>query len=129
MAFAQQQTDQLAHNRGVYFYFRLEREMSRRPFTILVSIPRKPGRAAEFLALRNNVFDAMKVEDTFVNATALPSADDPDTIMPFETWLDRENFMSEQLKRAYRAQYEERLPGLLCTPRELSFYEPIRSMP
>jgi quinol monooxygenase YgiN len=55
--------------------------MSRKPFTILVSIPLKPGRAPEFLALLNEVFDAMKVEDTFVNATALRSADDPDTIM------------------------------------------------
>ena len=51
--------------------------MSRKPFTILVSVPLKPGRAAEFLALLNDVFDAMKVEDTVVNATALRSADDP----------------------------------------------------
>jgi hypothetical protein len=49
--------------------------MSRKPFTILVSIPLKPGRAAEFLALLNDVFDAMKVDDTFLNATALRSAD------------------------------------------------------
>jgi quinol monooxygenase YgiN len=71
----------------------------------------------------------MKVEDTFVNATALRSADDPDTIMLVETWLDRENFMSEQLKRPYRELYEARLPELLRTPRELFFYESIRSMP
>jgi quinol monooxygenase YgiN len=103
--------------------------MSRKPFTILVSIPLKPGRAAEFLALLNDVFDAMRVEDTFVNATALRKADDPDTIMLFETWLDREDFMSEQMKRPYRAQYEACLPELLRAPRELSFYEPIRSMP
>jgi quinol monooxygenase YgiN len=94
----------------------------------LVSIPLKPGRAAEFLALLNDVFDAMQVENTFVNATALRSTDDPDTIMLFETWLDRENFMSEQMKRPYRAQYEARLAELLRTPREWWFYEPIRSM-
>ena len=103
--------------------------MIRKPFTILVSIPLKPGRADEFLALLNDVFDAMKTEDTFVNATALRSADDPDTIMLFETWLDRENFMTEQLKRPYREMYETRLPELLRAPRELSFFEPIRSIP
>jgi quinol monooxygenase YgiN len=103
--------------------------MIRKPFTILVSIPLKPGRAAEFLALLNDVFDAMKTEDTFVNATALRSADDPDTIMLYETWLDRENFMTEQLKRPYREKYEARLPELLRTPRKLSFYEAIRSVP
>ena len=103
--------------------------MTGQPFTILVSIPLKPGRAAEFLALLFDVFNAMKIEDTFVNATALRTADDPDTIMLVETWLDREDFMSEQLKRPYRALYEARLPELLRTPRQLSFYEPIRSMP
>ena len=103
--------------------------MIRKPFTILVSIQLKPGRADEFLALLNDVFDAMKVEDTFVNATALRSADDPDTIMLVETWLDRDNFMSVQLKRPYREQYEARLPELLRTPRMLSFYEPIRNVP
>jgi quinol monooxygenase YgiN len=70
--------------------------MSRKSFTILVSIPLKPCRAAEFVALLNDVFDAMKVEDTFVNAIALRKAEDPDTIMLVETWLDRENFMSVQ---------------------------------
>jgi quinol monooxygenase YgiN len=103
--------------------------MSRKSFTILVSIPLKPCRAAEFVALLNDVFDAMKVEDTFVNAIALRKAEDLETIMLVETWLDRENFMSEQMKRPYRAQYEARLPELLRTPREVSFYEPIRSMP
>ena len=103
--------------------------MNRKPFTLFVSIPLKPGAANEFLALLNDVFDAMKVEETFVNATALRSADDPDTIVLVETWLDRDNFMSEQLKRPYRTQYEARLPELLRTPRMLSFYEAIRSVP
>ena len=70
--------------------------MNHKPFTILVSIPLKPKRADEFLALLNDVFEAMKVEETFVNATALGSADDPDTIVLVETWLDRDNFMSVQ---------------------------------
>jgi hypothetical protein len=34
-----------------------------------------------------------------------------------------------QLKRPYRQLYEARLPEILRTPRILSFYEPIRSMP
>ena len=105
-----------------------EMKMSRKPFTILVRIALKPGRAGEFLALLTDVFDAMKVEDTFVSATALRSADDPDSIMLVETWLDREDFMSEQLRRPYRERYEARLPEIVRAPRELSFYEPIRSM-
>jgi quinol monooxygenase YgiN len=45
-----------------------------------------------------------------------------------ETWLNREDFTSEQLKRPYRERYEARLPEILRAPRELSFYEPIRSI-
>jgi len=49
------------------------------------------------MALLNDVFEAMKVEETFVSATALRGARDPDTILLCENWIDRENFMSVQL--------------------------------
>jgi quinol monooxygenase YgiN len=51
--------------------------MSGKPFTLLVDIPLKPGRADEFMALFNEVFEAMKVEETFISATALRGAEDP----------------------------------------------------
>ena len=47
--------------------------MTGQPFTLLVDIPLKTGRADEFTALLNDVFEAMKVEETFVSATALRS--------------------------------------------------------
>ena len=50
--------------------------MSGKPFTLLVDIPLKPGRADEFMALFNEVFEAMKVEETFISATALRGAED-----------------------------------------------------
>jgi quinol monooxygenase YgiN len=103
--------------------------MSGKPFTLLVDIPLKPGRADEFMALFNEVFEAMKVEETFISATALRGAEDPDTILLCENWIDRENFMSVQLKRPYRHRYEARLPELLRSPRKLSFFEPIRPRP
>src|SRR5258708_10883851 len=73
--------------------------MTGQPFTLLVDIPLKPGRADEFMALLNDVFEAMKVEETFVSATALRGTEDTDTILLCENWIDRENFMSVQLKR------------------------------
>ena len=103
--------------------------MTGQPFTLLVDIPLKPGRADEFMALLNDVFEAMKVEETFVSATALRGAEDPDTILLCENWIDRENFRSVQLKRPYRDRYEARVPELLRSPRKLSFFEPIRSVP
>ena len=71
----------------------------------------------------------MKVEETFISATALRGAEDPDTILLCENWIDRENFMSVQLKRPYRHRYEARLPELLRSPRKLPFFEPIRPRP
>ncbi len=50
--------------------------MTGQPFTLLVDIPLKPGRADEFMALLNDVFEAMKVEETFVSATALRDTED-----------------------------------------------------
>jgi len=103
--------------------------MTGKPFTLLVDIPLKPGRAEEFMALLNDVFEAMKVEETFVSATALRRAEDPDTVLLYENWIDRDNFLSVQLKRPYRDRYEARLPELLRSPRNLSFLDPIRSVP
>jgi quinol monooxygenase YgiN len=91
-------------------------------FTILVSIPLKPGCAKEFLALLDDLFAAMHSEPTFVSATALQGADDPDTIVLCETWLDRNNFSSVQRNRPYRGAYEARLPDLLREPRRVDFF-------
>src|SRR5439155_24310887 len=66
--------------------------MTGQPFTLLVDITLKPGRADEFMALLNDVFEAMKVEETFVSASALRGAEDPNTILLCENWIDRENF-------------------------------------
>src|ERR1700730_12911753 len=103
--------------------------MMGQPFTLLLDISLKRGRANEFMALLNDVFEGMKVEETFVSATALRCAEDPDTILLCENWIDRENFMSVQLKRPYRDRYEARLPELLRSPHKSSFFEPIRSVP
>src|SRR5258708_13023039 len=85
-------------------------------FTILVSIPLKPGCAKEFLALLDDLFAAMHSEPTFVNATALQSTNDPDTIVLCETWLDVDNFSTLQMNRPYRAASAAPLPHIVPPP-------------
>jgi quinol monooxygenase YgiN len=97
------------------------------PFVILVSIPLKPGRAREFLALLDDVIAAMRSEETFINVAVLQSADDPDTIVLCETWIGRDDFSSVQRKRTYRDTYEARLPELLREPRQITFYDAVRN--
>ena len=92
--------------------------MTGQPFTLLVDIPLKPGRADEFMALLNDVFEAMKVEETFVSATALRGTEEPDTILLCENWIDR------------RDRYEARLQDFSARPEiVLLRAEPLRSVP
>ena len=91
--------------------------MTGQPFILLVDIPLKTGRADEFMALLNDVFEAMKVEETFVSAAALRGTEDPDTILLCENWIDWRIFMSVQLKCPYRDRYEARLQDFSARPR------------
>ena len=75
--------------------------MTGKPFTLLVDIPLKPGRADEFMALLNDVFEAMKVEETFISATALRRAEDPDTVLLCENWIDPDNFSSVRRQHSF----------------------------
>src|SRR6266436_3641931 len=75
--------------------------MTGKPFTLLADIPLKPGRADEFMALLNDVFEAMKVEETFISATALRRAEDPDTVLLCENWIDPDNFSSVRRQHSF----------------------------
>lgn len=101
--------------------------MPSKPFVLLATIHVKPGCEAEYLSLVGPVNDAMRHEPTFVNTVLHRSADDPALFMLHETWLDRENFFSVQMKRPYRADYEARLPAMLRRPRTMQVFELLRS--
>ena len=53
--------------------------MTGQSFTLLVDIPLKTGRADEFMALLNDVFEAMKVEK---HSSAQPRCETPKTLIP-----------------------------------------------
>ncbi len=101
--------------------------MSNEQFVLLVTVPIKAGCEDEYLALVNAVNDEMRQEPTFVNTVLHRSAEDPGLFMLHETWRDREDFFSVQMKKPYRARYEARLPDLLRAPRELKIFEPLRA--
>ena len=69
----------------------------------------------------------MRREPTFVNTVLHRSAEDPGLFMLHETWRDREDFFSVQMKRPYRARYEAQLPDLLRAPREMKVFLPLRA--
>ena len=99
--------------------------MNQTPFMLLATFHLKAG-CEEFLAFIHRTNDAMRHEPTFVNTVVHRGADDPTCFLLYETWLDRENFFSVQMKRPYRAEYEARLPALLNRPRHMQIFEPLR---
>ena len=101
--------------------------MSDEQFVLLATVPIKAGCEDEYLELVNAVNDEMRREPTFVNTVLHRSAEDPGLFMLHETWRDREDFFSVQMKRPYRARYEARLPDLLRAPREMKVFLPLRA--
>ena len=101
--------------------------MSDEQFVLLATVPIKAGCEDEYLELVNAVNDEMRQEPTFVNTVLHRSAEDPGLFMLHETWRDREDFFSVQMKKPYRARYEARLPDLLRAPREMKVFLPLRA--
>lgn len=98
----------------------------RTTIAVVVTLHVKPGREEEFLRLLLPVLDAMRHEPTFVNAVLHRDQDDPARFMLYETWADREDLASVQMRRAYRGTYEARLPDLLREPRHATVWCPLR---
>lgn len=95
-------------------------------FTMFVTICLKPDCAEEYLSLVNEVNNAMRHEPTFVNTVLSRGIKDPSLFKLHETWLDREDFFSVQMKHGYREKYEARLPALLQRPREMEIFDLVR---
>lgn len=95
--------------------------------TYTVVIELKPGAADEFLALLMPVLDAMRLEETFMEAALHRDAADSDRFLIYETWTDPRDVEQVQMGRAYRKEFWARLPALLRNPRQVSTWLPMRT--
>ena len=96
-------------------------------FTLIVTVPIRPGMEDEYLAILHPVLDAMRHESTFLHTAVHRGADDPGLFVLYETWRNREDFFSVQRNRPYRAEHESRLPELLRAPRTMAVFETLRT--
>ncbi|HEY9101985.1 antibiotic biosynthesis monooxygenase family protein [Chitinimonas sp.] len=93
--------------------------------SFIVHLPGKPEHREELESRLLEVLDAMAKEPDFINTYLHRSADDPDTLVLYETWAcSKEYFMSHHLAKPYRKAYEAVLPRLLKERRTLSFLTP-----
>lgn len=87
----------------------------------------KPNHQQEYIDIVSPVLAAMRHEPTFINTVLHQDPLDSTRFMLYETWADHDEFFKVQMKRNYRRAYEERLPYVLRSPREINFFEPLRA--
>jgi len=100
--------------------------MSTEPFVVIVTMHLKQGVEEEFHGSLEPVLDKMRQEKTFVNTVVHTSVDDKSKVMLYETWLDYDDFIKNQITRPYREEYWKKLEVLLEGPPERAFFTPLR---
>ena len=95
--------------------------------TYLITFTVVPGERQRFLDLLNGILDAMRSEQTFINATLHVDPEDENRFLLHETWADHQEVLDVQLERPYRQAGHEALPTLLARPREIQLWQPLRA--
>jgi quinol monooxygenase YgiN len=86
----------------------------------------KPEYVEEWKQGALSVIEKMSKEDTFVSAYMHQDAKEPNKFTLYEVWSEpsREAFFENQLNsKEYRKKYEENLPKMLTSPREITFLD------
>ncbi|WP_137390497.1 putative quinol monooxygenase [Rhodoligotrophos defluvii] len=97
------------------------------PVVYLITADVKPEQRERFLSLLNGVLDAMRHEDTFIEAVLHEDPGTPNRFMLYEAWQSHEDVMTVQLNRPYRKPWHDALPELLDSPRDISIWQPLRA--
>jgi len=59
------------------------------------------------------VFDLLRDEDTFLNATLHRDIEDPEQLLVYEVWQEtRESFLTNQMPKPYRRAFEQAIVEL-----------------
>ena len=81
--------------------------------TLIVNFRVGESIRSEFLASLQQVFTHIVKEPTFVEASLIQDARDPDILVNYEVWNETpESFMQEQMTRSYRAAFEKLIVDL-----------------
>lgn len=97
------------------------------PVTYLITFEVVPQQRDRFLALLNDVLDAMRGEPMLHRAILHRDPESANRFMLYETWESHEDVLEVQLKRPYREAWHRALPELLDQPRDIAIWEPLRA--
>jgi len=67
----------------------------------------------QFVAKLRDIFTHIVKEETFVEASLIQDARDPEIILNYEVWNESpESFMKDQMSKGYRAEFEKMIVDL-----------------
>lgn len=87
-----------------------------KPWAVVARFDLKDGAHQEWLAIVEEVIDAMRHEPTFISTSLCADPSAPGRFMLFEVWQDRDEFFDVQANRNYRRTLMARLPDLVRSP-------------
>ncbi len=94
--------------------------------TYVITFQVKPERLDRFYTLLEPVLDAMRHEESFIQAALHVHPDQPNLVQLHETWRDRQDVLDVQLHRPYRAQWHAEMDDLLEQPRDIQIWQMLR---
>ena len=81
--------------------------------TLIVSFQVGESIRSEFLASLQELFTHIQKEPTFIEASLVQDARNPEVIVNYEVWAETpESFMRDQMTRAYRTPFEKLIADL-----------------
>ena len=81
--------------------------------TLVVRFRMEESMKEQFVAKLRDIFTHIVKEETFVEASLIQDARDPEIILNYEVWNESpESFMKEQMSKGYRADFEKMIVDL-----------------
>ena len=81
--------------------------------TLVVRFRMEDSVKEQFFAKLRDIFTHIVEEETFVEASLIQDARDPEIILNYEVWNESpESFMKDQMSKGYRAEFEKMIVDL-----------------
>ena len=81
--------------------------------TLVVRFRMEAAVKEQFVAKLRDIFTHIVKEETFVEASLIQDARDPEIILNYEVWNESpESFMKDQMSKGYRAEFEKMIVDL-----------------
>ncbi|PAF36485.1 antibiotic biosynthesis monooxygenase [Terribacillus saccharophilus] len=99
--------------------------MSNQQVQLNIRFKAKSGKKEEFCKELFSLIEEMSSENAFISAIVSDDLDKPDDLIIYETWQGtRDSWLTEELIKPYRKNYEGRLSDLIVD-RSVSWLQPM----